>query len=243
MNEAKRILAIDTSGRTGSVVVASWGEILSETILPPTSRHAIELVPTIDALLRGQGWGPKYVEEIYVSLGPGSFSGLRIATAFVRAFVQANGGVTRIVGVPTLDAMAENAPVDFDTVVPVLDAKRGQVFTARYERGGDGRLARATEQQLANPRQFLEAALERSPAKRVAILGEGVDYHRDAIPPGEAFVELPKEVWPSQARHVLKLGLEKAIRGEYTPLEMLLPIYIRLPEAEEVYRRKHGLAI
>ena len=70
-----------------------------------------------------------------------------------------------------------------------------------------------------------------------------MDYHRAAIPEGEGLVELGKEFWPSRAAAVLKLGLEKAGRGEFTPLEELLPIYIRLPEAEEVWRRKHGLGV
>jgi tRNA threonylcarbamoyladenosine biosynthesis protein TsaB len=257
-----RIVAIETSGRHGSVVVACGSDILAERELPPPMRHAAELMPAVRDLVRAAGWRPHEIEHLYVSLGPGSFTGLRIAVAAVRAMAQAivaGGGACQIVGVPSLDVIAENAPAEFPVVVPVLDAKRGQVFAARYERGADGALARAIEAGLVDPAGFLRDALARaeemaaapqskidnrqSKIASVAVLGEGVDYHRAALlSAGVGVVELDKSLWPGRARTVHRLGYAMAQRGTFTPLEALLPLYIRLPEAEEVYRRRHATA-
>ena len=89
--------------------------------LPPGNRHATELMPAIRDLTAQHGWRPEQIDELYLSLGPGSFTGLRIAVAIARALQQAIG--CRLVGVPTLDVIAANAPTSFAIVVPILDAK------------------------------------------------------------------------------------------------------------------------
>lgn len=248
-----RTLAIETSGRHGSVVVARGTEILTERELPPPMRHAAELMPAIRDLVHACGWAPGDIEHIYLSLGPGSFTGLRIAVAAVRAMVQAlaaTGRMCRIVGIPSLDVIAANAPAEFPVVVPILDAKRAQVFAAMYERiggGAGGALTRVAEASLVDPATFLARTAERAvamagPTGKVAILGEGIDYHRPAIQSaGPAIVELDKSLWPGRARSVLALGNAMAARGEFTDPAHLLPIYIRLPEAEEVWRKKQGI--
>ena len=249
MNSEPRILAIETSGRAGSVAVARGGELLAVRELPATMRHAVELMPAIRELVRrggGQGWKPAEIEHVYLSLGPGSFTGLRIAVTIARALAQAIG--CRLVGVPSLDVIAENAPAEFRVVVPVLDAKRGQVFAARYEREAD-ELRRIGEPGLVDPAAFVGEALARvreldGPEGRVAVLGEGVDYHRPAIESaGSGVVELDKALWRGRAETVHRLGYTMAQRGLFSDPATLLPIYIRLPEAEEVWRKKRGLPV
>jgi tRNA threonylcarbamoyladenosine biosynthesis protein TsaB len=244
MHSDPHIVAIETSGRTGSVAIARGPSLLAVRELPATMRHAVELMPAIRELVRAQGWRPAEIDHVYLSLGPGSFTGLRIAVAIARAMAQAAG--CRLVGVPSLDVIAENAPPEFAVVVPVLDAKRGQVFAARYERTPDGALQRTIEAGLVDPAAFVTQAAARArelagPAARVAILGEGVDYHRPALQSaGESVVELDKSLWPGQAATVHRLGYAMAQQGQFADPNTLLPIYIRLPEAEEVYRKKHG---
>src|SRR4051812_10051197 len=119
---APRIVAIETSGRHGSVVVAEGERVVGERVLSPELRHAVELMPAIDELTRAAGWSPDSIEQVYLSLGPGSFTGLRIAVAIARGMAQAIG--VKIVGVPSLDVIAHNAPAEYPVVVPILDAKR-----------------------------------------------------------------------------------------------------------------------
>lgn len=246
MNTDPRILALETSGRHGSVAVARGPTLLAERDLPATSRHAVQLMPLVRELVREQGWKPVQLDHIYLSLGPGSFTGLRIAVAIARALAQAVK--CRLVGVPSLDVIAENAPPEFPVVVPVLDAKRGQVFAARYQRPSDGTLRRTLEAGLVDPATFVAHAVTcaheyAGPTARVALLGEGVEYHRPALlSPGPAVVELDKSLWPGKAGTVHRLGYALAQQQQFTDPATLLPIYIRLPEAEEVYRKKHQIA-
>src|SRR4051794_6884492 len=73
-----RALAIETSGRIGSVAVARNGVTLAVEQFPHGLQHAAEIIPRIDSLCRNQGWSPADLEELYLSVGPGSFTGLRI---------------------------------------------------------------------------------------------------------------------------------------------------------------------
>jgi tRNA A37 threonylcarbamoyladenosine modification protein TsaB len=87
--------------------------------------------------------------------------------------------------------------------------------------------------ELADPREFLA----RCP-RPIAVLGEGVDYHRDALDQSDVTV-LDKSQWPGKAENVLRVGLELADQGQYTPGNELLPLYIRRPEAEEKWEKLH----
>jgi tRNA threonylcarbamoyladenosine biosynthesis protein TsaB len=149
------------------------------------------------------------------------------------------------VAVPSLDVIAENAPQRHNVVIPILDAKRGQVFAAKYTRTQEsaeltGELAPA----LVEPTAFLTEALAHSPDHAIAILGEGIDYHRPAIEAAKqhgTITELPKELWYPTAATIHKLAWPKADRGEFANPATLLPIYIRLPEAEELWRKKNSM--
>ncbi|HVS72131.1 MAG TPA: tRNA (adenosine(37)-N6)-threonylcarbamoyltransferase complex dimerization subunit type 1 TsaB [Phycisphaerae bacterium] len=244
MSEWAKILAIETSSRAGSVALGVGGDLVMERVLPAGSRHANALMPMVAGMMAEAGWKAGELEQVYVSIGPGSFTGLRIAVAVARALAQAIGGGeggVRLVAVPTLEVIAENAPGEFGMVLPVLDAKRGQVFAGVYGRDAAGGLSAIELPQVAAPEAIVELALGR--AGRIALLGEGVDYHRErfaAAVGGGRVVEAARELWVPRAGVVHKLGYARAVRGEFTEAGALVPAYIRLPEAEEVYRRKHG---
>jgi tRNA threonylcarbamoyladenosine biosynthesis protein TsaB len=241
MTALPNILAIETSSRSGSIALATGPTLLVEHPLPPEQRHAAELMPAIDRLTREAGWTPADIQHLSLSIGPGSFTGLRIAVALARSLAHALG--TKIVAVPSLDVIAENAPADFATVLPLLDAKRGQVFTALYTRTPAGALTRATDQHLTTPADILEQALSlAAPGSAIALLGEGLDYHPLATD-NPRLVKLPKPLWPPRAATVHRLGYALARQNAFTDPATLLPTYIRLPEAEEVYRKKHNLPL
>jgi len=228
------ILALETSGRIGSIALAQGPTLLEARTLSAAMKHATELAPTIAAMTAAQNWAPADIHHIYVSTGPGSFTGLRVAIAFARALSQATGA--KLVAVPTLDVLARNAPPDVTNLVVLLDAKRGQTFAARFQRTGPN-LTRVEGPTLVAPAEIIARARQHGP---VWVTGEGVDYHRDSL--GDAQV-LDKSLWPGLAQHVHTLGLELATRGEFTPRDALLPVYIRLAEAEELWRKRQGLPL
>jgi tRNA A37 threonylcarbamoyladenosine modification protein TsaB len=124
--------------------------------------------------------------------------------------------------------LVENAAVDARHVVIVLDAKRGQIFTARYDRSPAG-WAVGEEDHL----DTLAAMLERSP-RPVCLIGEGIPFHLQSIPASDdGIVIAAADRWQGQAAIVANLGWTMACKGEFTDPLSLVPIYIRRPEAEE----------
>jgi tRNA threonylcarbamoyladenosine biosynthesis protein TsaB len=241
MSSEPRILAIDTSGRQGSIALALGPTLLATHNLPENNRHAIELMPAIDSLTRAQNWAPTDLDHLYLSIGPGSFTGLRIATAIARALAHAIGPKLKLVAVPSLDVLAHNAPSTYMYVLPILDAKRNQIFSARYHRQPDGTLHRLTEPALVDPATFLQQTLALAHGAPIALLGEGLDYHRPALTiPNSNITELDRPLWPGRAATVHHLGHLLAQQNHFTPPHTLLPTYIRLPEAEELWQKKHG---
>jgi tRNA threonylcarbamoyladenosine biosynthesis protein TsaB len=226
-----RALALETSGRVGSVAAVSDGAVVAEEQFAHGLQHAAQIVPIIDRLCRGQSWTPNDLDELYVSVGPGSFTGLRIAVTLAKTLAMATG--VKLVAVPSVRVLTENAPADARHVVIVLDAKREQIFTARFERVGDEWVEREPAKL-----DSLTAMLERAP-RPVHLLGEGLPYHEKFIPRDDPTVIVaPPELSRARASVVAKLGYAMARRGGFADPQRLTPIYIRRPEAEEKYEAR-----
>jgi tRNA threonylcarbamoyladenosine biosynthesis protein TsaB len=138
MSQQPLILAVETSGRIGSVAIGLGEKILDDATFSGAIRHTSELFPTVQALLKRFSRKPAQIEQVYISVGPGSFTGLRIGVALAKTMHLANAA--RIVAVDTLDAIAANASdyahrrdISLRRIAAVLDAKRGQFYIAAYE--------------------------------------------------------------------------------------------------------------
>lgn len=239
-----RALAIETSSRVGSIAIAQDGTLLAEQQFEHGLQHAAQIIPIIDSLCRGQGWTVQDLEHLYISAGPGSFTGLRIGITLAKTLALATG--VKLVAVPTVRVLAENAPADAKHVILVLDAKRDQIFTARFERitpsagtpgeGGGGGWIEREPAQLDS----VTAMLERSP-RPVHLLGEGIPYHAKFIPTDRDDVIVTSEaLWRPHASVVARLGAELAAKNAFVDSDRLIPIYIRRPEAEEKWDALHS---
>ena len=214
--------------------MADGRQVLPESQFPHGLKHAAEIIPIIDRLCREQGWTPAAIEHLYVSAGPGSFTGLRISITLAKTMAFATG--VRIVAVPTVRVLAENAPPEARQIVIVLDAKRDQIYTARFERDESGALHEREPAHLDS----LPAMLERS-GRPVHLLGEGIPQHEKFIPPSDPSIILtPPETWRARAAVVATAGMTLADQGEFADPDRLTPIYIRPPEAEEKWEKMHG---
>ncbi len=237
-----RVVALESSGRQGGVAVGVGGGLRGVKGLPAASRHAIELMPCLADLVVAAGWSAEEIDQVYVGTGPGSFTGLRISIAVARGLVQASGGRVKVVAVPSLEVIAQNAPAEARHVVVALDAKRGQVFAGRLGRGANGSWVTVEEPALVDPQDFVRRAVQAAGGERVFVMGEGVEYHRAALIQ-EGVVEVEKSLWAARAEEVLRLGWERVQTlgdGAFTAVGDLLPLYIRLPEAEELWRKRQG---
>jgi tRNA threonylcarbamoyladenosine biosynthesis protein TsaB len=229
-----RALAIETSARTGSIAAVAGGNVVAEEQFEHGLQHASQIVPIVDRLCRARGWTPRDLDELYVSAGPGSFTGLRIGVTLAKTLALSTG--VRLVTVPTVRVLVENAPADARHVVLVLDAKRDQVFTARFERDADRTWVEREPAHLDS----LTAMLGRAP-RPVHLLGEGLPYHEKFIPRDDARVIVTSsESWRPRARVVAEIGFRMARAGEFVDPDRFTPIYIRKPEAEEKWEAQQG---
>lgn len=229
-----RALAIETSGRVGSVAIVDGETVVAEEQFPHGLKHAAQIVSVIDRLCTVRSWKPRDLEHLYLSIGPGSFTGLRIGVTLAKTLAMATG--VRLVAVPTVRVLAENAPAEAQHVIIVLDAKRDQIFTARFQRADNG----WHEREPAHL-DTLSAMIALAP-RPVYLLGEGTPYHAKFIPDDPSVHVTPESSWTARASAVAKLGLAMAARGEFSDPLTLSPLYIRKPEAEEkrVEQMRHG---
>jgi tRNA threonylcarbamoyladenosine biosynthesis protein TsaB len=230
-----RALAIETSARTGSIAAVEDGNVVAEEQFEHGLQHAAQIVPIIDRLCRaqgGRGWTAGDVDELYVSAGPGSFTGLRIGITLAKTMALATG--VKLVAVPTVCVLVENAPAEARHVVLVLDAKREQIFTARFERDESGKWVEREPAHLDS----LVATLARAP-RPLHLLGEGLPYHEKFVPRGDAGVIVTlSELWRPTARVVAQIGGAMAREGQFSDPDRFAPIYIRKPEAEEKWEQQ-----
>lgn len=260
-----RIIAIETSGRRGSVVVAEGARRVAEEGFSTDQEHARELVPAADRACRAAGWLPHDLQHCYLSIGPGSFTGLRVAVTFARHLALAVG--VRICAVPTLEVIAENVDPEQESVsnlAVVLDAKRGQVFGGLYEPrladGGSqtvvgvenswpagapgpsasaGASGRPFWRRVRGPSLIEPATLVAAAPRPLVVIGEGVPYHRPGIEAAGGRIGEEQWWWPAAVR-VHELGMQMAGEGRFTAGRDLTPFYLRRPEAEELWEKRHG---
>ncbi len=218
-------LGIETSGTAGGVALVEAGAVLAETALSPTGRrHARTLVAELKGLFDRTGRSPGDCECVAVSIGPGSFTGLRVGVVCAKTFAYAVG--CPVVAVDTLEVIAAGSPADVGAVDVLIDAMRGDVFHGRYLRCGD-RWARSGEIGLTAWRSL---AAEVSEAARPLLTGPalgGIPVEDWPAP------RLDMECWLPQARHVALIGEREATEGRIDDLWTLEPRYIRKSAAEE----------
>ena len=243
------ILAVETSGRTGSVAVALGQQILAESAFSAPMRHSAEIFGAIEALLERFGRVPKEIKQIYISVGPGSFTGLRIAVTMAKTMNLANN--VKIVAVDTLDVIAANAAdyqktheTQLDKIATILDAKRGQFFIAVYQnQKGNSRWEKIFPDSLMTAEQFLEKFAGRQASsggkeQPIWLLGEGLVYHKDKFSTaGIRF--LPENYWKATAAKVHLLGWDMAVQGRFADAVTLEPRYLRRPAPEEKLAAEH----
>lgn len=214
-----RVLALETSTLAGGVALVDGEGLVAEYVLDVSVTHSERLLAAVDRVLADARWAPRDLEGLAVSIGPGSFTGLRIGVSTAKGLALALG--LPIAAVPTLDAMAAAVPWAALVVCPVLEARRDEVYASLYRRDGEG--LRREWEYLALPPAQLAARL----AEPTLLIGDGaarVDSpHAQRLPP-------PRRV-PSPAC-VAVLGRERLRLGDSIGAADLTPLYLRPSEAE-----------
>lgn len=226
-----RALGIETATSIASVGIAGADHVLAAQSLPQGGSHARTLLPLIDSTLASVGIGLRALDLIAVSIGPGSFSGLRIGLSVAKGLAMATG--LPVVGVPTLDAYAERAAPRRGLVCPVLDARKGEVYAAAF-RWSDGRQDSAHPACVIPPAAVAPQRFAAGIELPCTLIGDGVDaytslWRREL---GESAELIPYAVLPPSGSVVARLGLARAAAFGADVLADLEPRYCRLSAAE-----------
>lgn len=247
MAQKPLILAVETSGRMGSVAIATGRHLLAETDFSGPMRHSSEVFPAICSLLSRFDRKPKDIEHFYISVGPGSFTGLRIAVSMAKIMHLAS--TVKIVKVDTFDVIASNIDdyigqkkTGIEQIAVVLDAKRGQFYIAAYRYIGDEQRTAGDENwrkifpdSLMTASQFLDRFAVKS--KPIWLLGEGLVYYADTFR-AEGIQFLEESCWTPRAEKVHMLGWKMACAGQFADPVTLQPKYLRKPEAKEKFKSR-----
>jgi tRNA threonylcarbamoyladenosine biosynthesis protein TsaB len=226
------LLGVETGGRQGGAALFQDGRRLGVRRLSTERRRASELIAAVDGLFGELGRRPGEVDVIAVSVGPGSFTGLRIGVTFAKTFALATGA--KVVAVPSMDVLAANAPATAaGNVAVVLDAKRGEVFSGLFQRR-DGTRHKARPDRIGTPAELLAEA-----GRPLFLLGEGLRIHGAALT-GPGIEQAGEELWNAEPEVVAQLGGALAAAGEFADADRLSPVYLRRPEAEEVWAKRYG---
>ena len=226
-------IAIETSSRQGGVALGRGDELVEAEAFDASARHATQLLSRLDALLARADLRPSDLDEVYVSAGPGSFTGLRIGVTVARTLAQALPGL-RCVAVPTAWALADGArDMDFQHLAVALDARHGQAWGALFARR-DGNVVPAGDPVVAASQELLA-----SWPRPLLLLGEATaheDFSADRVetPPPDSPLHVPT------ADGVWRVGRRLAREGQFTDGARLLPVYSRKPEAVRLWRERRG---
>lgn len=225
-----RIFVLDASTQVASAAMMEDGKLVYEANLITGLTHSEKLMPLIDQAFTITGWTPDSVDVYGAVEGPGSFTGLRIGIATLKGLAQAaNKPVT---GVGTLDVLAMNVPFFTGIVAPILDARRGEVYSALFH-WHDGRLVRETG-DLAIPLEELMDEIEKR-ERSALFLGDGVPVFRESITArlGEKAFFAPESHRLQRASSAATLVWERAAAGRTQAAETMVPRYVRSSNAKK----------
>ena len=225
------ILAFDCSSPAGSVALLEGSQVLARQSLDPAKRSATTLAPAIEQALRAAGKLAKELDLVATTVGPGSFTGLRVGVTMAKTLSYALG--CDLMGLNTLDVLAaqvvEAGLVGTGIIHAVLDAQRKELFVGRYQRS---EVAQEPLLRLNGGQSILSADswLKTLQAGDV-VTGMGLVRWKNQLPPG--VIVAPENLYEPDAVMIGRLALREHQAGRRDDLWTISPLYIRPSYAEE----------
>ena len=237
-----RVLGINTATAVASVALFDKGELIAERVYPeadgtsrlawhPQRNHAEIIIPLIESVLTQARVVLCDIAGIAVSIGPGSFTGVRIGLSIVKGLVY--GWDLPVVGISTLHACAASTACSEDLICPLLDARKKEVYMALFRRRGE-QLERVTEDLVLPVALAIEKIAEYGQSLPCRLVGEGATVYAPTFQSAlgaQVRFDPERRQW-SVAAGVAHLGERRIKRCESDELAGLLPVYVRPPEAE-----------
>jgi tRNA threonylcarbamoyladenosine biosynthesis protein TsaB len=233
------ILAFDTSGFAGSVALLDGAKLLRESALPSERRSAQMLAPAIARLLADEGAEPRQVRLVATTVGPGSFTGLRVGITTAKTFAYAVGA--EVTGISTLEAIAWGVPGDLlgellgsgeREVHAVLDAQRRELFVGKFRvdlpasAAVQPRIIRVEADRIVPLANWFNQL-----SIGTIVTGAGLAKLEQQLPAG--VVIAPRDCWEPRASVVGQIAWSDYQGGRRDDLWKLAPMYLRPSYAEE----------
>jgi tRNA threonylcarbamoyladenosine biosynthesis protein TsaB len=239
-----KVLGIETSTSVGSVAIVKDQELLGQRRWKTEKGHAERLIEEIDHLLKQTSIPVEALDGYAVTIGPGSFTGLRVGLATVKGLAM----VTQrpVMAVSTLEALVRNvsgslhpARLPVRQVCPLLDAGREEVYAALFRRDAGDRWIRLLPDQVISAGDLLKQV-----SGPTIFIGEGAVRYENLIQQAmgeKAIFENPETMWPSAAA-AARIGLARLLRGETSQAKEVVPVYLRRPDAQiKLEKRKRSV--
>lgn len=222
-----KVLVLDTSAEFGGAALLEEGALRAQCRIRVTGTHSTGLWRILMFLLSEAGWGLEEVEAWAVCRGPGSFTGVRIGLATVKALALVTG--KPVVSVSALEALAAVWSYSSYLVCPLIDARKQEVYSAGYRSDSTGRLSQVLAEAHERPRD-LAVRLE-EPA---VLVGSGAWLYRSFFKEylGPAALIPPRPHHPVSLEHLGAIACERLHQGLTESPRVLRPLYLRPPDAE-----------
>ena len=232
------ILSIDTSSQVSSVAVLSAERVAAELSMQGALTHSETLMPHIGTALEMARVKKEELDGIAVSIGPGSFTGLRIGLAAAKMMAYALH--IPLIAVPTLEALAHHTICEGVRLVPMMDAQKGNVYAQEFawEAGAEGLMLREAHPLVILPRTEVLAGLAHS-TQPVLLLGDAMQKKGvDELPTGVRLAPIHARM--PRAACVGLASLTRLARGAVDDPVTIAPLYLRRSEAEVLWEKHHG---
>lgn len=215
-------LAFDTSSKSAAVAVLRDDVILYDAVIHNGLNHSEVLLPAIEQACLQAGIKIAEIDLFACTIGPGSFTGLRIGAATLKGFLVA--AQKPAVGVSSLAALALNAGKTSKRICSIMDAGRGQVYTARFEYDKDGLLTQIGDEQILNP-----ADVKPDAENEAVVMDSAAARYADMMALDQHAVFAKQYI---RASCVGILGREKFARNELLNPDTFTPLYLRSADAQ-----------
>jgi len=225
-----KILSIDTSALAASVAVTFGSRVVCEFTLNDKINHSVTVMPLISQALAAINTSVSEMDYIACANGPGSFTGLRIGASVAKALAHATG--KKIVPVSTLRALAYNVLTEGKIIIPIMDAKRDQVYTSAFEYAG-GELKALLPDRADDLQNVIDLASKYS--KPVIFVGCGCEVYHDEI---SGFEIALANCNLARASSVGLAAIETIRKGKYVNYNEFGINYARKPQAERELEQK-----
>ncbi|WP_017729463.1 tRNA (adenosine(37)-N6)-threonylcarbamoyltransferase complex dimerization subunit type 1 TsaB [Halalkalibacterium ligniniphilum] len=221
-----KTLAIDTSTYVMGVAVLDGNQVLGEMTTNLKKNHSVRLMPAIELLMKDVNVKPAELERIVVAEGPGSYTGVRIGVTTAKTLAWSLG--ISLVGVSSLEVMAQRGRYFSGLIVPLIDARRGQVYTGLYQWDGKD-IKKVDDERLIQASEWADSVSRYE--QPVLLIGQDLEIHGSTFKEGLkglGVIAVSTEMLPSPAE-LARLGQEKQpVENVHT----FVPRYLQLAEAE-----------